>query len=335
MKRFLIRLLPFFVWIALLMVALPMVIDPYNVFHWNHLRDNGIEPNKNFLKMEYILHNPDKFDAFLFGSSRVSAIHTDLIEGYRCYNMTYSEGVPREHLENLQVMLEHGICPRMVMIGVDSVSCMVDPEFHKGDRLRCPYPMTNEARRQFYLLYLEPIMAVESLETTLFGVQAVTYDQKIYDVGWNLDYGLISSYDWSQAVGDWTELYANRVLQALEEIRQIKELCDANGIDLIVFTNPMHHLTYEKVMENGYRDFLEGLAQITDYYNFSGINDITINNDNYLETSHYRAELGDRILDAIFKNQVDLHLLEQGFDYKVTSDNCEEFLRNYIDGHNF
>ena len=106
--------------------------------------------------------------------------------------------------------------------------------------------------------------------------------------------------------------------QALEEIRQLKELCDANGIELVIFTNPMHVLTYEKAVENGYRDFLSGLAQVTDFYNFSGINDITTNNDNYLETSHYMPQVGDRMLDVMFKGQADERLLEQGFGYRVT-----------------
>ena len=73
-------------------------------------------------------------------------------------------------------------------------------------------------------------------------------------------------------------------------------------------------------------------AQVTDFYNFSGINDITTNNDNYLETSHYMPQVGDRMLDVMFKGQVDERLLAQGFGYRVTCGNCEEFLRKYVDG---
>ena len=52
MKRFLIKLLPFFLWIFLLMVVVPVTIDPYNVFHVENNRDNGVEPNKKFQKTE-------------------------------------------------------------------------------------------------------------------------------------------------------------------------------------------------------------------------------------------------------------------------------------------
>lgn len=332
MKRFLIKLIPFFLWIFLLMVVVPVTIDPYNVFHVENIRDNGVEPNKNFLKTEYVIRHPEKFDAFLFGSSRVSSIHTDKIEGYRCYNMTYSEGVPKEHLDDLRAMLEGGVRPRMVMVGVDCISYMIDPEEHKNSPLRCPYPMNRRERAEFYLEYLEPITAVKSLWTTYFEPRAVSYDRTIYETGWTLDYGVESHMDWSEAKADWTVLYADRTPQALEEIRQLKELCDDNGIRLIVFTNPMHQLTYQKAMENGYREFLAGLAQVTDYYNFSGINGVTTDNGYYLETSHYKPEVGDMILEAIFEGKVDEELEEQGFGYYVTKENCEDFLRMYVDG---
>ena len=37
---------PFVLWIFLLMVVVPVAIDPYNVFHVENIRDNGIEPIK-------------------------------------------------------------------------------------------------------------------------------------------------------------------------------------------------------------------------------------------------------------------------------------------------
>ena len=29
-----------------------IAIDPYNVFHWSSVRDNGVEPNKNYVKTQ-------------------------------------------------------------------------------------------------------------------------------------------------------------------------------------------------------------------------------------------------------------------------------------------
>jgi len=73
-------------------------------------------------------------------------------------------------------------------------------------------------------------------------------------------------------------------------------------------------------------DFLSRLSEITDYYNFSGINDITANNDNYLEASHYKAKVGNLIIDTIFNNKTDKNLLSQGFGYYVTTETKNEFI---------
>ena len=73
MKRFLIKLLPFVIWIFLLMVVVPVAIDPYNVFHVENIRDNGIEPNKNFLKTEYVI-DVYKRQAYNAGAVIVNAV---------------------------------------------------------------------------------------------------------------------------------------------------------------------------------------------------------------------------------------------------------------------
>ena len=118
---------------------------------------------------------------------------------------------------------------------------------------------------------------------------------------------------------------------AIADIQSIINLCNENAINMILFTNPLHKLTYQKAAEVGYIDFLEKLSETTDYYNFSGMNDITTNNDNYLETSHYKLQVGDLIIDTIFNHKTDSQLLSQGFGYFVKKENNNEFrsmLRN-------
>ena len=102
MKKFLLRILPFVIYAFILHVVFPVIVDPFNVFHADNIRTNGVELNKNYIKTRYILKHPDRFDSFLFGSSRVGAIHTDKIPGLRTYNMTYSAGLPSEHLANIR-----------------------------------------------------------------------------------------------------------------------------------------------------------------------------------------------------------------------------------------
>ena len=66
MKKFLLIVTAGALLLALFSACFCYVIDPFNVMHPLNIRDNGVEPNKNYIKITYILANPEKFDAFLF-----------------------------------------------------------------------------------------------------------------------------------------------------------------------------------------------------------------------------------------------------------------------------
>lgn len=324
MKKFIGKVCIFGVYALIITVLVPVLIDPYNVFHKDKIRDNGIEPNKNYIKMSYVLDNPDKFDSFLFGSSRVGAIHTDKIEGENCYNMTYSVGLPAEHLANLKTMISNGIIPEKVYMGVDSISYTVDYESHYADKLKSPYEYSQTNPIDFFLLYLNPMDAVTSLSETLSNEKEEDYVSNFYEYGWWCGYDLTKQFDWTNVqISTGTGYYMDETLQ---QIQEMADLCQNNGIEFIVFTNPVYELIYEESLKQDYLVFLERLADITPYYNFSGINDITTNTDNYIDSSHYNAYIGDMILECICNGKQYDGLYEDGFGMYVTGENVDELL---------
>ena len=74
MKKFIIKCICFALILGIIFVPFAVIADPYNIFHVNHPKNNGVEPNKNYMKMHNVLTHPDKYDSFLFGSSRVGFI---------------------------------------------------------------------------------------------------------------------------------------------------------------------------------------------------------------------------------------------------------------------
>lgn len=327
MKSFVIKAACFILYAALIGIVFPYCLDPYNVFHTESIRDNGVEPNKNYVKMSYILDNPDKFDAFLFGSSRVGAIHTEKIEELHCYNMTYSAGIPEQHLRNLETLLANHIIPKKIFIGLDSISYTFQPEALM-DCLHCPYEYLSESWENLYGMYLNTGIAVLSLPVIVpHQVWGDGYVKGFYDNGSAIDYGQISSYDWEHAeVISGSIGYADYLEETIGNMRDIVRICEENGIELVVFTNPMHPVTYEASLDKDWFRFLEELAEVTDYYNFSGLNRITSDNANFLETSHYTAETGDLLLECLVRGVTDDELLKEGFGMLVTKDNVGELL---------
>jgi len=315
-------------------IGINVLGDPYNVFHTENIRDMGVEPNKNFIKMTHLLNNKDKYDTLIFGSSRVGFLYFDTSPYENYYNMSYSEGLPKEHLDNLKVLLEEGVRPKRIFLGVDNISYLVDPALHEDLLIRMPYP----ADRNLLPFYIKN---VSNWEVTKMSFKLLTGIEKP-EIG-NMPLDVERFYENGESVYDedfempenrfdapyWDSYYDYRMEEALDEIRQFKELCDENDIELTVFVNPLHYETYYKAFRHGLLDFMEGLARITPYYSFTGLNKITVNNDYFFETSHYKPEVGYLMVDAMCYDKVPEWLQSTWFGKVVTEDNAGEF-REYF-----
>ena len=353
MKKFILNFILFASVILLLVALICIVTDPFNVFHPFNLRDNGVEPNKNYIKTKYVLANPDKFDSFLLGSSRVGSIHVDKIESESCYNMTYSSATPMEDLDTLKVFIDNGIIPRHIYLGLDHESYMEPVETHKDSELRSQYIYSIEHPISFWAKYFSPSMvgnAIISTSLPYFTDSSIphplgeSYSDIFYNYGWNFDYnydspsmpssspelleechyGMLCYSEMWENLFDNSE-YAN-MSAALDSIQEIVNICEDNNIELTVFTHATWYTTFTEGVSQRYLVFLKRLSEITPYYNFSGFNDITTNPYNYIDIHHYNAEVGDLILDAICYNKTTPELLSQGFGMFVNKDNVDDLI---------
>lgn len=329
MKKFLIKCIVFALILGVIFIPFSVMIDPFNVFHASSPRNNGVEPNKNYLKMHNVITHPDKYDSLLFGSSRVGFIDVGKMDDGKYYDMMYSEGTPGEHLQNLRDLISRGIVPKNVTMGLDDISYFVDPAFHYNQLYRLPFPWdgTLSDKAGFYLRYFDLITLSQSIEVMKEHEKKdfdPDYQMRLLDTGTeNLE--IPTAFDYEGAKAWWSDYYYPRE-QSLEDIRQIVELCEENGINLRVFTNPVNALTYAKDIDNGYLVFLEELAGVTPYWNFSGFNSVTLDYSNYYETSHFCPKVGDMMIDVIYKGRTDPELLSQGFGLYVTEDNVGELI---------
>lgn len=319
MRKYVVRLM------AIVLLALTVSIG------WNCMRETSglfncdfsvkrLEPNQHFVKMRYILSEPQKYNAFCFGSSRIGNIDLEQVNnGYRYYNMTYSEGLPAEWLADVQAFIRHGVPVRQIMIGIDDFSFRVDPETHKSQMLRIPY--NDEGNISIYLKYFKfYLLGTPETHNVLAENKGSIFD--IYGTGRPLhpepDERIEADVEKHLADVQFkkpTHYEGNRIKETISELRQLKEICDAYDIELIVFINPINAVTYRANNMREFNEFKYQLAQITEYYDFSGLNDVTTNNYYYYETSHYRPLVGDMIIKRIF------HHGNDDFGFYVTKEN--------------
>lgn len=335
MKRFIQKAIVLLACYLPIAFVVPVLYDPCNVFHYENVRDTGVV-NSNYVKMRYILDNPDKFDAFLFGSSKVNKVDVSRITGLHCYNMTRPWGTPKEYVDNLRVLVENGIIPKTIFLGIDTASGWLDPSISERQLATKPYPSGSAPKELRYAGFLASYCnpAVYSLLLTTLRYKAKdseAYRQQFYENGGKVRTEKPANYRWDNLTLQLRTRFASRPIEnhidkGLNDIQSMVALCQQYNIRLIVFTTPLHEVEFRLFVEHGYLDFLRKLADISDYYNFAGINDISVNNANFDDVFHHNTETGDLVLDALVSGSAEPRLLSQGFGVLVTKGNVYDVL---------
>ena len=92
-----------------------------------------------------------------------------------------------------------------------------------------------------------------------------------------------------------------------EYYRKMVQLCKDNNINLKVFTTAVHVSQIEILEDLNKMDIFykwkEELGKIYPYYDFMTKNSVTINDENYIDTSHIKQELGYLYFAKIFEDK--------------------------------
>jgi len=322
-------------------VSVNVMVDTYGIFRTDFSRQ-FVPPNISYVKIKYLLENKSRFDSYVFGSSRVSYINEEKITNGRYYNMFYAEGVPEEHLANIRFLLKNGVSIKNLMIGLDEFSFVIDPKQHLSSLLVQPYPgVSGKKFQDFYGEYFFRLdKFIPELEDYInhnyTKGNSSTQNSVIFDM-----YGtgriLLPAVDEEIERNVQTHIRDKKFSEpfhrvgdnstnALAAMREIVSLAKKEGINIIVFINPIHKTTYLDANLNQFAVFKKRLAAITEYYDFSGLNSITTNNYYYYESSHFRLLVGDMMLKTMLG--APKITVPSDFGFHVTRENIDAHLRN-------
>ena len=345
MKKLILKL-GLFVIPILIYVGVSVFVDPYNVFHVNNMRFTEMTPDQNFIKTKYILENPDKFNAFLLGSSRVANLPKEGLpskdsdgEALSWYNMTYAMGTVSENYDTVKTLVEGGVNIREIIVMVDEISMWRNPADDADNLIYKSYQQYAGSPLKFYYAYIKqkPVWRIlpqifqnygkneeVQIEKDLFysyGVAGKNTDMSISGAGPSM--GAEASFEYADS---------SRVM---EGVRNLKQLCDDNGIKLVVIATPTYEMTYKEAVANGYLDFLSDLAKETDFYCFSGLNAYTTSTGYYFDPSHFKPYVGLEMEKVVFGSENEREAAENkarcdmsriDFGVLVGRENVEEIL---------
>jgi len=294
---------------------------------------DDIAINKSYLKTAYLLEHLNRYDTLLFGSSRNAAfVETDIAP--RAYNAYADFCVVGQQLHMLKILLKHKMPLKEVWIAINDFDIWKDPKDFEKDYSKRVYREDLKGKLDFYKLYLFKALDNNDLKIAE-GKYKLTLSNRIFRKNLDKEFKpeLIKKEASLQAKGmkwrkkltasaatllgyqDTPESY--RIDKTIQEIKEIKELCDNNHIKVNFFFYPTFYKTY--LMYNQYKieEFKRKLIKVTEFYDFYRLNKIAFDETKWNDTSHFVYSVGLNIIRAI-RNKRDL----------VTKDNYKTVLKN-------
>jgi hypothetical protein len=288
--------------------------DLYSVAHLERKRFSTAFTQRFWLT-QYIVHHYKEYDTLVFGSSRVQFINPQHIPNANAYNLTVAEGIPEEYYLMLKLLINKGIKLKTVLIGLDNFSHNVSFANHQNAlETKSHYLLTNEPLYKYYSDFFFRLPTKKDFQDIKNRYKDLNLFKMHYDIIYNQkkafkeqNYNLPKPN--AHIYNDPTTWHGDNLKNSLQAIQNIKTLCDNHGIKTIFWINPIHHTSYNAMQNDRnnkilFSKFKSELAKITDYYDFSQPNEMSNDNKNWLETSHFIPKIGDLIIKTIYNDKV-------------------------------
>lgn len=338
----------YFVAFAIIMLGIIIGInyffDFYAVFNQNREVYYG-SINDRYAKVSYILKNKERYNTFIWGSSRTQKMDSSILS-YNTYNMAATSGGPEDCLRELKIFLDNSIKINTIYLGVDNFSYKYNHLKEIQTFYTIPYSenfidnikyLTKVALKKpdkdRMKIYINGMEKNDKSVINYLGTTGKLAVPKFVEDNINktsYEYVYDKKFDEPLYTDDKNE----HIDYTISIIREIKKLCDDNKINFIVFFNPVHITSYLEDDINISNQFKRELVKITNFYDFNYINFVMLNNYFWYETSHPRYFVCDWELKVI-TNQYDKNIPED-FGHLITKENIDYYCNKYIiDRENF
>ena len=344
--------IPFLLFGSMLIFSILPAIN-YHTDQWRVLHNDynssyrGISPNKAFLKVLYLLDNKDKYDTLLMGSSRSGYMDAGLISE-NAYNMKFNFALAKMHLHNLKTLLKHKVKIKNLWLGVNDYVIWKNPENHEFDFQRKLYKDNLIEQLDTYSFYL-----LKKIDGRDIGILTGKYNLYPSEELTNPDkanmktakarekYAISHPRKWKEKMtwirptllGYKDDHY--RIDEAIQEISDIKVLCEQNDINLTVFMYPTYYKTYLQFNQFKIEEFKRKLASVIDFHDFYMLNEIALDQLNWQDSSHFNASTGTYLIKSIkdntflmTQNTIESHLQEKR--KKITNLLVKELPIDYV-----
>jgi hypothetical protein len=356
-RKWLITTLSLIVLFALIVVGVNFYMDHYAVRLILFSGNTALYPakypdgiNQHMFNPEFIFRNPDKFDSFFFGTSRIWVMDVAKIPSGRFFNMSYSEGLPSEHLAIVKAFLQKGIKIKSLVVGLDGFCFNKSASEHEKHLMRIMHPdIGGPSRAKIFGLYffrkpdLNELKGFLERRRNTKPERRFTMDSRGLVLRWKHADKIIESTGkpiFNYTVRKYEPLtYKQKATEeSFAAIEELIALSRKHQFPITFYISPSYSQYYLNNAE-ALLKIKKRLASLTDYYDFSGFNSVTTDALNYYEEVHFRYRVGDMIIKRIFgagtiglPDDFGILVMQQNVDQHL--ENQKRALEQYLQAHN-
>jgi len=331
--------------VGLLITGFNAIVDPFGIFgdvlfDWYAY---DMTQNPRISKIAYLDKNHDKYDSYIIGCSKTSSYSTKALNEYyngaSFYNMLMYGGDMYDIEMTARYILEN-YDPQNIIINMgleETVRYNTEADDFKGN---LHAKVDGSSQLLFYAKYLfaNPTYAAEKIaalltdeyvvnENDVFVPETGAYDKSARDVervGNLEDY--LKTYPSFRTILKKETLDAKD--QCLASIKRIKEMCNEKGVSFLMIISPIYHTEMDVYNRDQLEEFLRGLSEITDYWDFSGYNSVSREPRYFYDPYHFRNAVGEMALARIFGD--DSIYVPDDFGCHVTRESIDDHLSLYF-----
>lgn len=339
-KKWTIRFVGLIVLAIALIMALNYFVDPYKYFasQSGDFHDVRWDDYVREQKIEHIRKNPDKYDAYLIGGSKAGGIKTEnlsRIDGYNYYNCWILSGNFPDYLAYAEYIVEN-TSAKKILLQISTSELYEFNRSEKGSIYELPAEITGESKIAECVSFLmkNPTIALEELTTTPTDYYNEPTGERnlknYYDyhkqqtINGNYYYWYMRSQSlkYYKYLDKGVPEDPETVSACIEILRQIKKLCDDNGVELQVFFGSVFASQLVYYEGESFYDFLEQVVMVMDedVWCFNTYNDVALCVYNYYNPAHYFYEVGDLMIDTMAGKECEF----EGFGVKLNRQNVGE-----------
>ncbi|MGN0276490.1 MAG: hypothetical protein ACI4CZ_04775 [Hominisplanchenecus sp.] len=344
-KRWNIAIISVVICVVLFITGMNYFVDPFGYFHFKGGDYSNVDFQMNteqylrFFKAEHIKNFSDEYDAYIIGGSKTGSYRPEKLsemDGYRYYNVWTSGGSVQNYYYYAKYILENTNAKKiLVNLSGGEVRAF---DRQNTDVTILPAQVTGESvfLENLEFLFKDVSVSIDMLKEKREGKSSVFYGnpvtgernlEKYYNARSKDHEKFTNKYVLKKFSSHMKRLFTGTIQndayeENLEALREIKRMCDEKGVEFQLMLAPAFIGEMSEHDCEEYWNYMQELVLITDYWDFSGYNDINLNPYNYYNEGHFFYEVSDLVVDTVSgKNSY------EGFGVYVTKENIYEHIQ--------